>query len=255
MMNINNRMVINKYRQGWILCLVVSFLLISNLALASPAAPIFPKLTGRIVDNADMLDLASIQRIEKQLKNHESSTTNQIVIVTLPNLGGYDIDSYGYQLGRDWGIGQKDKDNGVLLIVAQKERKVRIEVGYGLEGSLTDAISSNIIHSVIVPHFKKGLFISGIEDGATAIIQALGGKYNISDHQKDVVNAPLAVFFLFFIVIFSTFALFSGSSTRKGRSSNSGSSWGGGSSWSSGGGGGFSGGGGGFGGGGASGGW
>ena len=127
-----------------------------------------------------MLDSAMETRISQRLEAHEKATTNQVVVATLPDLGGYPIETYGYQLGRAWGIGQKDKDNGVLLIVAKKERKVRIEVGYGLEGTLTDAIASNIIHTVILPLFKQGSFDEGIEKGAEAILRALGGKYTTS---------------------------------------------------------------------------
>ena len=229
-------------------CLGMCWLLLQ----AAFAAPVFPRLTGRVVDNAGMLDAASEQRLTQLLQGHENATGNQVVVVTLPNLGGYDIASYGYQLGRHWGIGQKGKDNGVLLIVAQKERKVRIEVGYGLEGTLTDAISSNIINTVIVPRFKKGDFNGGIVAGTVAIIRALGGQYKMnkaSGHSASGFGWFKLIFILFFVFIsiirnFGWWGYYGGGYYG-------GSSRGGGF----GGGGGFSGGGGGFGGGGASGGW
>ncbi|NKB38717.1 MAG: methanol dehydrogenase [Gammaproteobacteria bacterium] len=225
------------------------------LACLGLVAADFPRLSGRVVDKAGLLDALAEQRISDLLAGHENATTNQVVVVTLKDLGGEVIEDYGYQLGRHWGIGQKDEDNGVLLIVAQKERKVRIEVGYGLEGTLTDAISANIIHTIIVPSFKKGKFAQGIEAGAGAIVQALGGQYKMKKKKN-----KLPVSYTLFNTLFIIFVIFisllrnmgDGSRRRSGYYSSSGGFGGGGFG---GGGGGFSGGGGGFGGGGASGGW
>lgn len=243
-------------RQGqqWLIPVAVYLLLV---IIPVHADSHFPALSGRVVDHASMLDQALEQRLTGLLKAHEYATTNQVVIVTLPNLGGYDIETYGYQLGRHWQIGQKDKDNGVLLIVAKKERKVRIEVGYGLEGTLTDAISSNIINSVILPEFKKARFAIGIEHGSAAIVQALGGEYEI---KKGKNGRGTTNFFIILIVLLIFFGLqhFGGSSPGsggRGRHYGHGGGRTGGGSFGGGGGGGFSGGGGGFGGGGASGGW
>jgi uncharacterized protein len=221
------------------------------------ADPAFPELTGRIVDNAAMLDGTTQASLDTLLAGHEQATGNQVVVATFDDLQGYDIDTFGYQLARFWGIGQQDKNNGVVLIVAKQERKVRIEVGYGLEGELTDAISSNIIHAIILPAFKKGDFDGGIEAGARAIIEALGGDY--SPRQTSAAkpsSSPLFpiifLIFIFYIVITSFF----GGGGSGGRSGWHGSGVGyGGGGFGGGGGGGFSGGGGGFGGGGASGGW
>lgn len=241
-----------RHSQRWKLPVAVYLLLATGLIHASNH---FPTLSGRVVDNANMLDQAGEQRLTALLEGHQNATSNQLVIVTLPDLGGVDIETYGYQLGRSWGIGQKGKDNGLLLIVAKKERKIRIEVGYGLEGSLTDAISSNIINSVILPEFKKGQFGNGIEQGATAIIQALGGQYKMKKGRGGSANKDLDNFkivFIIFIFIFIAFNFFSnGRRSRRGGYYGSGSGGG----FSGGGGGGFSGGGGSFGGGGASGGW
>jgi uncharacterized protein len=141
------------------------------------AAPSFPALTGRVVDNAGLLTPAEKNALSAILAQHESNTTDQIVVVTLKDLQGYDIADYGYQLGRHWGIGQKGKDNGALLIVAPDERKVRIEVGYGLEGELTDKLSHDIIQEVILPRFKEGNYPAGILNGTTAILSVLEGSY------------------------------------------------------------------------------
>ncbi|MDO5046863.1 TPM domain-containing protein, partial [Campylobacter sp.] len=113
----------------------------------------FPQLTGRVVDEANILSQAARENLTKILANHENNTTNQVVVITLNSLQGKDISSYSLELGRHWAIGQKDKDNGVLLVVAPNEKEVRIEVGYGLEGVLTDAISNEIIQRVIIPKF------------------------------------------------------------------------------------------------------
>ena len=123
-------------------------------ALTVQAELKFPSLTGRVVDNAQMIEPSVREQLTQQLKAHESATGEQLVVVTLPDLQGTDIADFGYQLGRAWGIGQKDKNNGALLIVARDERKLRIEVGYGLEDRLTDAQSSVIINQVITPRSR-----------------------------------------------------------------------------------------------------
>jgi uncharacterized protein len=154
-----------------------SALLLALLAAVALAAPQFPPLTGRVVDRAGLLSPEQVKTLTDKLAAHEAATTNQVVVVTVEDLQGYPIEDYGYQLGRHWGIGQEGKDNGVLLIVAPEERKVRIEVGYGLEGTLTDALSKVIIEREIVPRFKRGDMAGGIVAGTDAILQALGGEY------------------------------------------------------------------------------
>jgi uncharacterized protein len=152
-------------------------LLLLFFAAHAVAAPSFPALTGRVVDNAGLLTPAEKNTLTAILAQHESNTTDQIVVVTLKDLQGYDIADYGYQLGRHWGIGQKGKDNGALLIVAPDERKVRIEVGYGLEGELTDKLSHDIIQEVILPRFKEGDYPAGILNGTKAVLSVLEGSY------------------------------------------------------------------------------
>ncbi len=135
----------------------------------------FPQLTGRVVDQAGILDPATRTELSDKLAALEQKTTDQFVVVTLKSLQGTTIEDFGVQLGRHWGIGQKGKNNGVLLIVAPNERKVRIEVGYGLEGTLTDAVSKLIIENAIIPRFRAGDFAGGIRRGADDILQVLGG--------------------------------------------------------------------------------
>lgn len=156
--------------------LTLAALLLFASTLLAQAAPEFPPLTGRVVDQAGLLDAQTRSQLERMLVAHEQATTEQLVVVTLPSLQGEPIEDYGYQLGRHWGIGQKGKDNGALLIVARDERKVRIEVGYGLEDRLTDAQASVIINQLILPAFRRGDFAGGIRSGVTAMLQVLGGQ-------------------------------------------------------------------------------
>ena len=135
----------------------------------------FPALTRRVVDEAGLLPAADRATLAASLAGLEAKMMDQLVVVTLKSLQGTTIEDYGYQLGRRWGIGQKDKDSGVLLIVAAAERRVRIEVGYGLEGTLTDAATRLIIENLILPAFKAGDVPGGIKGGVSGIIQVLGG--------------------------------------------------------------------------------
>jgi uncharacterized protein len=238
---------------------------------ALAAALTFPPLTGRVVDDAGILSSDTQQRLTGILAQLEQKTGDQIVVVTLKSLQGQDIAVYGYQLGRAWGIGQKKKNNGAILIVVPSEHKVRIEVGYGLEGELTDAASRVIIENAILPQFRAGNYDAGVEQGTAEIVRLLGGSaVDLSkvpqapqpEHQ-DKSGIPWGV--IAFILVWIIFSrgwwwplLFLGGSRR--RSGFGGSSWGGGGFGDSGGsfgggGGGFSGGGGSFGGGGASGSW
>ena len=152
--------------------LAVLVLLVS-VGAAFAAAPKFPPLTGRVVDNANILSPEAEAKLTTELATLESQTGRQLVVATLPDLQGYEIEDYGYQLLRTWGIGSKERDDGAILIVAPGERKVRIEVGYGLEPVLTDALSSVIINQRILPAFKAGNMEGGVVDGARAIIQQL----------------------------------------------------------------------------------
>jgi uncharacterized protein len=249
---------------------------IAILVTAAAFALTFPQLTGRVVDEAGVLNEATRQAITDKLAAVEAKSGDQIVVVTLKSLQDTSIEDYGYQLGRAWGIGQKDKNTGALLIVAPNERKVRIEVGYGLEGALTDAVTRLIIQNGILPRFRAGDFAGGISRGVDDIIQVASG--DAEDFQRRAAQRPdkapqgVDAATLIF-VIFMLFVIFMmlRNAQRGGRAMGrrgggyagpifipSGGSWpsgSGGGSWSSGSGGGFSGGGGSFGGGGSSGDW
>jgi uncharacterized protein len=242
-------------------------LLLWVFALVAQAELKFPQLTGRVVDNAGLIEPSVREQLTQQLNAHEKATGEQLVVVTLPDLQGTDIADFGYQLGRHWGIGQKDKNNGALLIVARDERRLRIEVGYGLEERLTDAQSSVIINQVITPAFKAGNFSKGISDGVAAMLVVLGGNpldepstlYEPrGDQESDFVSRHPGLFvflvMLFILTIFVCQMLGILPSGGGGGRGHSGGGFGGGG-FGGGGGGGFSGGGGSFGGGGSSGGW
>jgi len=150
----------------------------------------FPALTGRVVDQAGLLSPADRTALTESLANLEAKTTDQLVVVTLKSLQGTTIEDYGYQLGRRWHIGQKDKDSGALLIVDPNERKVRVEVGYGLEGTLTDAATKVIIENAILPKFRTGDFAGGIKSGVADIIQLLGGDAARTQQGQVQASAP-----------------------------------------------------------------
>lgn len=241
------------------------------------AAPTFPSLTGRVVDTAGILSAQTEATLTAKLEGLEAKTGRQLVIVTVPSLQGYEIEDYGYQLLRTWGIGDKARDDGTILVVAPTARKVRIEVGYGLEPVLTDALSSLIIQQRILPAFKSGKMEEGVVDGTRAIIQQLSLP---DDEARAIAAAPVKqeasggsggpplifILFILFWVLGGVFGLFGRRRRRSGglwwllplilsNSSRGGGGWSGGGLSGGFGGGGFSGGGGSGGGGGASGSW
>lgn len=143
-------------------------------APAMPAPqPALPALTGRVVDNADLLPSGTEVALTAKLASLEAGTRDQLVVATVPSLGGRSIEAFGLALGNGWGIGQKDLDNGVLLIVAPAERHVRIEVGSGLERVLSDEGAAQIIREDILPRFRAGQMEAGILAGTDAIIATL----------------------------------------------------------------------------------
>jgi uncharacterized protein len=153
------------------------------LLLAEPAFGeiTVPKLTGRVNDYAEILSKAAEAQLERELKAHEDSTTNQIVVLTVTSLEGEMLEEVANRVFNAWGLGQRGKDNGVLLLVAVDDRKLRIEVGNGLEGVLTDAHCGRIIRNEITPSFKYKEYETGIADGVAAIRGAIYGTYAAED--------------------------------------------------------------------------
>tara|TARA_R110001606_G_scaffold12306_5_gene53194 strand:+ start:58769 stop:59605 length:837 start_codon:yes stop_codon:yes gene_type:complete len=265
---------------GWSIPALIAVVLVWLIAAvpASAAAPLtFPALSGRVVDQARLLSPAREAELTETLAALERDTGDQVVVVTVASLEGHEIEDYGYQLGRAWGIGQKDSNNGALLIVAPEERKVRIEVGYGLESVLTDALSALIIQNQILPSFRTGGYEAGITQGVAAIdtqlrldpVEAQALAAEAASPQTELPFRAIVVIGIVFL-----FLLFSliGAASAGGRRRRGGdgltpiliwgaaealknASRGGRGGGFGGGGGGFSGGGGSFGGGGASGGW
>ncbi|EXF44867.1 membrane protein [Pseudomonas sp. BAY1663] len=245
------------------LALALGLLLCAGGTVAQEAA--LPALSGRVVDRAELLDAQTEARLTRLFAAHEQATGEQVVVVTVPDLQGRSIEEFGVTLGRAWGIGQAGEDNGALLIVARDDRKVRIEVGYGLEDRLTDAQSSVIINRIIVPAFQRGDFAAGISEGASAMITVLGGD-PLPPELRPVMpvgqQQPGGLGILgFFLMLVAIFLIGGGGGRGGGRRALllgallGGMGRGGGFGGGGFGGGGFGGGGGGFGGGGASGGW
>ncbi len=193
-------------RRARLFSLVLAFCALIGGAQAQTLS--FPPLSGRVVDEAGLLDAATRAALTQTLADLETRSTDQLVVVTLRSLRGTSIEDYGYRLGRAWQVGQKDKNNGVLLIVAPNERKVRIEVGYGLEGTLTDAISKFIIENSILPRFKAGDFPGGIRRGVEDIVQVLTG--DAEEYKQRAVQAAspkvsqgeLIVMAIFILIVF-----------------------------------------------------
>ncbi|EEF14849.1 hypothetical protein CAMRE0001_1540 [Campylobacter rectus RM3267] len=164
----------------------------------------FPALTGRVVDQAGILSPAVKAELETALAARENNTTNQVVVVTLKTLGGVNISGYSLELGRYWGIGQKDKNNGVLLVVAPNDRQAHIEVGHGLEGTLTDAFGETIIDNYIVPELTKGDVEGGIKIGAQKIVALLEGDENVKKDIEKLSEFPIEGY----VMLFSALLIF-----------------------------------------------
>ncbi|HWF64067.1 MAG TPA: TPM domain-containing protein [Rhizomicrobium sp.] len=241
---------------------------------AAEAAPKFPTLTGRVVDDAHVLSPQTKGDLDQKLAALEAKTSRQLVVVTIASLQGYDIADYGYQLGRVWGIGQAKLNNGVLFIVAPNEHRVRIEVGYGLEPIITDALSEVIIQQAVLPKFRANDFNGGVEAGVDALVQqlsldpsqaearaaAVARQAQNEDQGSGISPLSILVIILFIAIAFGRifrgfgflpFLFMSGLGSGLGGRGYGGGGFGGGGF----GGGGFGGGGGSFGGGGASGSW
>jgi uncharacterized protein len=216
--------------------LTVLILAVFAMASVALAAPKFPPLTGRVVDDAHVLSPETAQKLDGELAQLEAQTGHQLVVATVPDLQGYEIEDYGYQLGRTWALGKKGVNDGVILLVAPKERKVRIEVGYGLEPVLTDALTSVILQTRVLPQFKQGRMEQGIVDGAEAIIQQLGlppdqaqavaqqAAQQTRAHERGPSSAHIPVFFVI-LLIFWVLSGILGVFGRRGRRGGGGLWW------------------------------
>ncbi len=195
-----------------------AFFLFLAAALAAPAAAqTFPPLTGRVVDQAGLLRPEQVLDLTSKAETLQAQTGRQLVVATVKSLEGRTIEDYGYRLGRTWAIGQKGKDDGVILLVAPNEKKVRIETGYGARVFLTDALSSVIVRESILPRFKAGDFGGGITAGANQIVKMMSlspaeaQRYaaEASKRQASRANAGSAILPAFFWVLIIVFVLLS----------------------------------------------
>jgi uncharacterized protein len=162
----------------------------------APAAEV-PYLTGRVVDNAEILKAETRRRIADELQAHEKKTGNQVAVLTVPTLGGESVEEYAVRVFEQWKLGRKGQDNGVLVVVVPQDRRMRIEVGYGLEGTLTDVAASRIIRDVMTPRFRSGDYDGGIAQGVTAVVAHLEGRGSAAGYapepqvrQSDFIKAP-----------------------------------------------------------------
>lgn len=182
------------------------------------AQPEVPPLTGRIVDRADMLSPETERLLAAQLAAHEDSTGNQVAVLTVESLEGAPIEDYALEVARTWALGQEEFDNGVLLLVAEQDRKMRIEVGYGLEGPLPDAIASRIIRHELRPAFRQGDFDGGVRAGVSAILGAIEGTYTPPEGSSQDTPWPARIvgglMFLFIPSLFAFMALLGSGCTR-----------------------------------------
>lgn len=184
---------------GFLFAPVLSF------AYTSPGTP-----SGLVNDYANIISAESRTTLESELLSFEKETSTQITVVTVPDLGGDTVENFAVKLFEEWGIGQKGKDNGALLLISRDDRQLRIEVGYGLEGALTDALSSQIIRNIITPSFKNGDYNTGILEGARAMMSATRGEYTAEPADPSSSNLNLDFGFLFFVafIILRTLTLF-----------------------------------------------
>lgn len=244
------------------------------VGLAAPAVlaqrvDVIPSTRMWVTDRADMLSVAEEQALTQNLRFYADSTSTQIVIVTLPDLGGADIATYATELGQQWGVGQQGQDNGVVILVSRDERKVFIATGFGLEGAIPDAVAGRIIREIVTPNFKQGRFYAGLAGAVDALMLAAAGEFTAdqspstyapSDEGEDVFGLLFVLFIIIMFIISTIGRRGGGGGGRRYRHSGGppiilwgGGFGGGGSGFGGGGFGGF--GGGGFGGGGAGGSW
>jgi uncharacterized protein len=190
------------------LCTLGALLLLCA-GIAPGRATEIPYLAGHVNDNAGILSSTTATALESALKAHEDSTSDQVVVLTVMSLEGEDIETFSIHVVDTWKLGKKGKDNGVLLLVSKDDHKVRIEVGRGLEGNLTDLTCGRIIRNDIVPRFKEGDYDTGVRVGVTSIIAAIRGAYT-ADNDGGEPARPWwgdLLFFGFFLLLMTPFTL------------------------------------------------
>lgn len=203
-------------KQSLLLLLVLSFKLVGAQELPAPASP--PRLVN---DFAGIFNRMELNKLESMLVAYDDSTSTQITVVTVPSLGGMEVADYANRLFEKWGLGQKDKNNGLLILLAMEEREVRIEVGYGLEDRVTDALSRRIIEQDMVPRFRQGDYAGGIYAASKRVIDLLEGAYEAEGGDGDPAGGNLVFVVLLIILIIIVVSARNGGGnnfTGKGRS-------------------------------------
>lgn len=182
---------------------VFSILFLLSPSIFSHAQKAVPELWGmRVHDDAKVMSVSAVEQLESLLKVYEDSTSNQIAVLIIPSLDGEVLEEYSLRVAEKWKLGQKEKDNGVLLLIAIEDRKMRIEVGEGLEGVLTDALSNRIIRNEIAPEFRRGDYEQGVVAGVNGIIKAIGGEYTATDSDNIGLDDQLSGSELIMISLF-----------------------------------------------------
>ena len=190
-----------------VLPLLVVVAMCGSFAAVAMATDV-PFLSGRVNDNAGILSAGTARDLEDILRKHEDSTSNQVAVLTIATLEGEPLEDYSRRVVMTWKLGQKGKDNGVLLLVVKDDRKVRIEVGRGLEGNLTDAVASAIIRHEILPQFKAGDYDRGVRGGVEAIIGAIAGSYTAEESDSAAMDTGTGILaFLFFLLVVGIFTM------------------------------------------------
>lgn len=161
-----------------------------------------PPLSSRVNDYAGILSPVTVEQLESSLKTFEQEQSTQIAILTITSLEDDSLEEFSMRVAEEWKIGQQGKDNGAILLVSRNDRKIRIEVGYGLEGTLTDLVSGRIIRNVIVPHFKQGDFDKGIMAGTTAMMKSVEGEFTADDIGTSSPSGQDPAGFLFILIFF-----------------------------------------------------
>ena len=182
------------------------FVLIIFLFVVQISAQDVPRLKYWATDQTNTLNSGELNNLNTRLKTFQDTTSNQLVVLMIATLDGYPLEDYSYAVAKENKIGTGENDNGALLFIAKEDRKLRIEVGYGLEGALPDALSSSIIRNVIVPHFKRDNYFEGISEGVNAIIAAVSGEYTAPPEED---KKPGGSIFTILMIIFFLIMMFS----------------------------------------------
>lgn len=183
--------------------IVLSLLLLVSFAASAQNIPAKPNPPRLVNDFAGVLSASEAQQLEQKLVSYDDSTSNQVVIVTIKTLNDYPIEEYALKLFREWGIGNKKTNNGVLILAAMDDRKIRIQTGYGLEGAIPDITANHIIENDIKPNFKSGDYFDGFDQASQSIIKAAAGEYKAPEGygRRQGRNSGKTIGIIVFVII------------------------------------------------------